>query len=45
MTHRSGLSGQILAVLATLCAKPADWQHGYAIAKGTGLKSGTLYPI
>src|ERR1700760_4747388 len=36
---------QTLAVLAVLCAQPAAWQHGYAIAKDTGLKSGTLYPI
>ncbi len=24
---------------------PAQWQHGYALAKQTQLKSGTLYPI
>ncbi|MBO3749506.1 PadR family transcriptional regulator [Streptosporangiaceae bacterium NEAU-GS5] len=23
----------------------AEWRHGYDIAKDTGLKSGTLYPI
>lgn len=23
----------------------SQWQHGYALAKQTGLKSGTLYPI
>ena len=28
-----------------LCAQPAQWRHGYEIAKETGLKSGTLYPI
>jgi DNA-binding PadR family transcriptional regulator len=32
-------------VLATLSSRPADWQHGYALAKQTDLKSGTLYPI
>jgi DNA-binding PadR family transcriptional regulator len=34
-----------LTVLAVLCAEPAQWRHGYEIAKATGLKSGTLYPI
>jgi DNA-binding PadR family transcriptional regulator len=34
-----------LSVFAVLCAEPAQWQHGYEIAKATGLKSGTLYPI
>jgi PadR family transcriptional regulator, regulatory protein PadR len=36
---------QTLAVLAALCAEPAGWRHGYGIAKDTGLKSGSLYPI
>src|SRR5260370_894997 len=31
--------------MAALCAQPSAWQHGYAIARDTGLKSGTLYPI
>jgi PadR family transcriptional regulator, regulatory protein PadR len=34
-----------LSVLAALCAQPSQWQHGYALAKETSLKSGTLYPI
>jgi DNA-binding PadR family transcriptional regulator len=38
-------SAQTLSVLAVLCARPSQWQHGYAIARDTGLKSGTLYPI
>ncbi|HEV8569079.1 MAG TPA: helix-turn-helix transcriptional regulator [Actinoplanes sp.] len=38
-------SAQTLSVLAVLCAEPAQWRHGYEIAKATGLKSGTLYPI
>jgi DNA-binding PadR family transcriptional regulator len=45
MTGRSGFSAQTLSVLAVLCEEPSGWQHGYAIAKDTGLKSGTLYPI
>ena len=45
MTTRSGFSAQTLSVLAALCAQPSQWQHGYALARQTGLKSGTLYPI
>jgi PadR family transcriptional regulator PadR len=41
----SGFSAQTLLVLAALAAQPADWRHGYDLAKETGLKSGTLYPI
>jgi PadR family transcriptional regulator, regulatory protein PadR len=42
---RSGFSAQTLAVLAELCAAPSRWRHGYGIARDTGLKSGTLYPV
>jgi PadR family transcriptional regulator, regulatory protein PadR len=45
MVGRSGFSVQTLSVLAALCAEPAGWRHGYGIAKDTGLKSGSLYPI
>jgi PadR family transcriptional regulator PadR len=45
VARRSGFSAQTLSVLAALCAQPSAWQHGYAIARDTGLKSGTLYPI
>src|SRR5215472_16432682 len=45
MAGRSGFSMQTLSVLAALCAEPAEWGHGYAIAQDTGLKSGSLYPI
>ena len=45
MGHRSGFSAQTLAVLADLCATPSRWRHGYGIARDTGLKSGTLYPV
>ena len=34
-----------MSVLAALSAVPSDWRHGYDIAKETGLRSGTLYPI
>jgi PadR family transcriptional regulator len=42
---RSGFSAQTLSVLAALCAQPSEWCHGYALARQTALKSGTLYPI
>ncbi len=45
MTSSPGFSAQTLSVLAALCDEPSQWQHGYALAKQTGLKSGTLYPI
>ena len=45
MASHPGFSAQTLSVLAALCEQPSQWQHGYALAKQTGLKSGTLYPI
>jgi PadR family transcriptional regulator, regulatory protein PadR len=45
MGSRSEFSPQTLSVLAALCEQPLAWQHGYALARQTGLKSGTLYPI
>ena len=38
-------SQQTLSVLAALMAEPAEWRHGYDLARETGLKSGSLYPI
>lgn len=38
-------SAQTLSVLAALGQDPSSWRHGYAIAKQTGLRSGTLYPV
>jgi PadR family transcriptional regulator len=45
MPRRVSFSAQTLAVLAALAAEPSDWRHGYDLARETGLKSGTLYPI
>ena len=42
MSRRAAFSAQALAVLA---ARPPAWRHGYDLARETGLKSGTLYPI
>ena len=45
MASHPEFSAQTLSVLAALSQQPSDWQHGYALAKLTGLQSGTLYPI
>ena len=45
MGSRAEFSPQTVSVLAALCGQPSEWQHGYALARQTGLKSGTLYPI
>jgi DNA-binding PadR family transcriptional regulator len=45
VTSRRGLSPQTLSVLAALHEQPSQWQHGYALASKTTLKSGSLYPI
>src|SRR5215469_7004621 len=45
MTRRAEFSAQTLSVLAALCAEPREWRHGYGIARETGLKSDSLYPI
>ena len=45
MSRRTSFSTQTLAVLAALAAEPSAWRHGYDLARETGLKSGTLYPI
>jgi PadR family transcriptional regulator, regulatory protein PadR len=45
MASRRAFSPQTFCVLAALCAEPSVWRNGYTLAKQTGLKSGTLYPI
>ena len=45
MSPRTAFSAQTLAVLAALATEPSAWRHGYDLARETGLKSGTLYPI
>ena len=45
MGSRGKFSAQALSVLAALCEEPSQWRHGYALARQTGLKSGTLYPV
>ncbi len=38
-------SAQTVSLLAALAADPGAWRHGYQLAKETGLRSGTLYPV
>lgn len=38
-------STQTKAILQELAGRMPAWQHGYDLAKSTGLKSGTLYPM
>jgi DNA-binding PadR family transcriptional regulator len=45
VARRSGFSAQALSALAALEAEPRSRSHGYLIAKETGPRSGTLYPI
>jgi len=45
MSRRTALSPQTIAVLRLLVEAPDRWWHGYDVARRTGLKSGTLYPI
>jgi DNA-binding PadR family transcriptional regulator len=40
-----GFSEQTMSVLLALFSRPRTWRHGYDLARETGLKSGTLYPI
>jgi PadR family transcriptional regulator PadR len=39
------LSPQTLLVLDAFMQESVEWKYGYEISRGTGLKSGTLYPI
>lgn len=45
MTRTRKLSPQTFAVLGILADRPSDWLYGRELAKLTGLKSGSLYPI
>jgi PadR family transcriptional regulator PadR len=38
-------SKQTLKLLAALTKGASNWHYGYALARETGLQSGTLYPI
>jgi DNA-binding PadR family transcriptional regulator len=45
MPRPPNVSRQTYLLLAALLEQPRRWRHGYELAKQTGLKSGTLYPL
>jgi PadR family transcriptional regulator, regulatory protein PadR len=45
MNRSRKLSPQTAIVLCALANRPSDWLYGLELAKLTGLKSGSLYPI
>ena len=45
MSRPPNASRQTRTVLAALLEQPRAWRHGYDLARETGLKSGTLYPL
>jgi PadR family transcriptional regulator, regulatory protein PadR len=45
MPRKPNSSRQTRALLATFLERSPAWRHGYDLAKETGLKSGTLYPV
>lgn len=45
MPRRTNISPQTVKVLTQLLTRRDVWHYGYALARETGLPSGTLYPI
>lgn len=45
MVRSRALSGHARALLGALAESGPDWRHGYDLARRTGLRSGTLYPL
>ena len=45
MVRSRALSGHARALLAALAEAGSGWRHGYDLARSTGLRSGTLYPL
>jgi DNA-binding PadR family transcriptional regulator len=45
MPRKPNTSRQTRSLLAALLERPQTWRHGYDLAKETGLRSGTLYPL
>jgi DNA-binding PadR family transcriptional regulator len=39
------MSRQTVRLLEALLSSASSWHYGYDLSRGTGLKSGTLYPI
>ena len=45
MAGKRSLSPQAWTLLEFLAQTPGEWGYGYDIARFSGLKSGTLYPL
>jgi PadR family transcriptional regulator, regulatory protein PadR len=45
MPRKPNISSQTRGLLAAFLERSQLWRHGYDLAKETGLKSGTLYPL
>ncbi|WP_179506759.1 MULTISPECIES: PadR family transcriptional regulator [unclassified Sphingomonas] len=45
MTRSRSFSPAAKLVLAALLDRAESWSYGYDLAKSTGVKSGTLYPL
>jgi DNA-binding PadR family transcriptional regulator len=43
--HSIRKSRQTVRLLEALLSPATSWHYGYDLSRGTGLKSGTLYPI
>ncbi len=45
MARKPNSSPQTRELLAVMLGKPRSWHYGYELSKGSGLASGTLYPV
>jgi DNA-binding PadR family transcriptional regulator len=45
MARPPNASPQTQLLLSVMLEQPRSWHHGYELARETGLKSGTLYPL
>ena len=45
MPRRPNISAQTRLVFDAFLRRPSGWRYGYDLARETGLKSGTLYPL
>lgn len=45
MPRKPNGSRQTRELLVALSSQPRTWHYGYELARRTGLKSGTLYPL
>jgi PadR family transcriptional regulator PadR len=45
VTRSRALSSQAESLFSVLAGSGGTWRHGYELARLTGLRSGTLYPL